>query len=132
MKTWKVALLGLVLSQGGFAQARVALIKMPYVGERNVPALSEGPDYLEQGGILKLLEERSCRTKPISTVALSADEEKAYGTWNRLALANGDLAKLVAAERRNGNLPIGLLANCSSLIGMLSGLQHSGPAGRPL
>jgi arginase len=132
MKTWKVALLGLVLSQGGFAQARVALIKMPYVGERNVPELSEGPDYLEQGGILKLLEERSCRTRPISTVALSADEEKAYGTWNRLALANGDLAKLVAAERRDGNLPIGLLANCSSLIGMLSGLQHSGPAGRPL
>src|SRR5437899_4070407 len=92
---------------------RVALVKMPYVGERNVPELSGGPDYLEQGGIQKLLEERSCQTKPVAAVALTADEEKAYGSWNRLALANGDLAKQVASERRGGSLPIGLLANCS-------------------
>jgi arginase len=132
MKTSTAVLVGLVSLQGVFAQTRVALIKMPYVGERNVPELSGGPDYLEQGGIRKLLEERSCRTKPISTIALTADEEKAYGAWNRLALANGDLAKLVAEERRAGYLPVGLLANCSSLVGMLSGLQHSGPGGRPL
>lgn len=133
MKTWMWALIaGIVGLQGAFAQARVALIKMPYVGERNVPELSGGPDYLEQGGIQKVLEERSCQTKPVSTVALTTDEEKAYGAWNRLALSNGDLAKLVAAERRAGYLPIGLLANCSSLAGMLSGLQHSGPGGGPL
>lgn len=129
--TW-VILMGLIASQGGFSQARVALIKMPYVGERNVAELSGGPNYLEQGGIQKLLEERSCQTKPISTVALTAEEEKAYGAWNRLALANGDLAKLVASQRRGGSLPVALLANCSSLVGMLSGLQHSGPGGRPL
>ena len=110
---------------------RVALAKMPYVGERNVPELSGGPDYLVQGGIEKVLEGRNCQTKVV-TVALSADEEKAYGSWNRLALANGDLAKIVADERRAGYLPIGLLANCSSLAGMLSGLQHSGPNARPL
>ena len=133
MKTWMwVLIAGIVGLEGAFAQARVALIKMPYVGERNVPELSGGPDYLEQGGIQKVLEERSCQTKPVSTVALTTDEEKAYGAWNRLALSNGDLAKLVAAERRAGYLPIGLLANCSSLAGMLSGLQHSGPGGGPL
>jgi arginase len=110
----------------------VALVKMPYVGERNVPELSGGPDYLEQGGIGRLLEEQGCRLKPVSTVALTAEEEKAYGSWNRLALANGDLAKLIANERRGGSLPIGLLANCSSIVGMLSGLQHSGANGRPL
>ncbi len=133
MKTWMWALIaGVVGLQGAFAQTRVALIKMPYVGERNVPELSGGPDYLEQGGIQKLIEERSCQTKPVSTVALTTEEEKAYGAWNRLALANGDLAKLVAAERRGGYLPVGLLANCSSLAGMLSGLQHSGPGGRPV
>ena len=65
-------------------------------------------------------------------MALSADEEKAYGSWNRLALAEGQLAKVVADERRNGFLPVGLLANCSSILGMLSGLQHSGPTGKPL
>lgn len=110
----------------------VALVKMPYVGERNVPELSGGPDYLEQGGIGRLLEEQSCRLKPVSTVALTPEEEKAYGSWNRLELANGDLAKLIANERRGGSMPIGLLANCSSIVGMLSGLQHSGSNGRPL
>jgi arginase len=133
MKMWKWALLAVLISlHGAIAQMRVAVIKMPYVGERNVPELSGGPDYLEQGGIQKLLEERSCQTKAISTVVLTADEEKAYGSWNRLALANGDLAKVVASEGRGGSLPIGLLANCSSVVGMLSGLQHSGPGGRPL
>jgi arginase len=111
---------------------RVALVKMPYVGERNVPELSGGPDYLEQGGLLKLLEDQGFQTKLSSPVTLSADEEKAYGSWNRLALAEGQLAKVVADERRNGNLPVGLLANCSSILGMLSGLQHSGPTAKPL
>jgi arginase len=68
----------------------------------------------------------------VPAVALSADEEKAHGSWNRLALANGGLAKLVAEERRSGSLPVGLLANCSSILGMLSGLQHSGPTAKPL
>ena len=131
-RTWAALLIGSVLLQGAVAQTRVALIKMPYVGERNVPELSGGPDYLEQGGIQGLLEGQSCSTKPISKVVLSTDEEKAYGSWNRLALANGDLAKLVAAERRAGYLPVGLLANCSALSGMLSGLQHSGSGERPL
>jgi arginase len=111
---------------------RVALVKMPYVGERNIPELSGGPDYLEQGGIQKLLDAQGLQTKFASPVALSADEEKAYGSWNRLALAEGQLAKIVGDERRNGYLPVGLLANCSSILGMLSGLQHSGPTAKPL
>jgi len=110
----------------------VALVKMPYVGERNVPELSGGPDYLEQGGLRKLLEDQGFQTKLASPVALSSDEEKAYGSWNRLALAEGQLAKVVADERRSGTLPVGLLANCSSILGMLSGLQHSGPSAKPL
>jgi len=111
---------------------RVALIKMPYVGERNVPDTSRGPDYLEEGGIRKLLEQQGAQVKPPDTVALTAEEEKTYGSWNHLALASGDLAKMVSEERRNGYLPIGLLANCNGLLGMLSGLQHSGPSGKPL
>jgi arginase len=70
--------------------------------------------------------------RPTDTVALTAEEEKAYGQWNHLALAAGDMAKLVADERRSGYLPIGLLANCNGLLGMLSGLQHSGPTAKPL
>src|SRR6266852_557942 len=111
---------------------RVALVKMPYVGERNVPDTSRGPDYLEEGGIRKLLEQQGVQVKQTDTVALSAEEEKAYGSWNHLALASGDMGKLVAEERRGGYLPIGLLANCNGLLGMLSGLQHSGPSAKPL
>jgi arginase len=132
MKTWMWALIAAICLPEVFAQTRVALIEMPYVGERNVPELSEGPGYLAQGGLVRIIEEHSSKTKPVAIVALTAEEEKAYGTWNRLALANGDLAKIGAAERRSGSLPVGLLANCSALAGMLSGLQHSGPSGRPL
>src|SRR5689334_14798717 len=131
MRHWKAfvfaALLGFVamsLVKSGEGEAkpvRVALVKMPYVGERNVPDTSRGPDYLEQGGIRKLLEQQGVQVLPTATVALSAEEEKAYGSWNHLALASGDMAKLVADERRRGSLPIGLLANCNGLLGMLSG-----------
>jgi arginase len=141
MRYWIAMLVSLALLPATcFAQAsksaansvRVTIVKMPYVGERNTPELSGGPDYLEQGGIQKLLEEHGFRTKQVSTVSLTPDEDKAYGSWNRLALANGDLAKLVSDERRGGSFPLGLLANCSSILGMLSGLQHSGPTAKPL
>jgi arginase len=127
--------LGVSLAQspdGNTKSLRVALVKMPYVGERNVPDVSRGPDYLEEGGIRKLLEEQGVETKHVSSVALTADEEKAYGSWNHLALASGDLGKMISEERRNGFLPIGLLANCNGILGMLSGLQHSGPSAKPL
>jgi arginase len=142
MKRWMtLLLLGLLpLLAVSFARVKyqngnpvlVALVKMPYVGERNVPELSGGPDYLEQSGLRKILEDQGFPTHVSSPVALSADEEKAYGSWNRLALAEGQLARVVADERRNGFLPVGLLANCSSILGMLSGLQHSGPSAKPL
>ena len=114
------------------AATQVALVKMPYVGERNTAEISGGPEYLEQGGIEKMLEERGARVRVSPAVKLSAEEDKAYGSWNRLALANGELAKIVTEERKNGYLPVGLLANCSSILGMLSGLQHSGTNGKPL
>src|SRR5262245_25371286 len=110
----------------------LALVKMPYRGERNLPDLSDSPDYLEQGGLAQQLERQGCRTKPASTVALEPDEQKAYGEWNRLGLANGRLARIVAADRKEDYLPVGLLANCSAIMGMLGGLQRAGPTARPL
>src|SRR5215471_692463 len=135
MKRWIallfMQLLAVCLAQGqggGAASVRIALVKMPYVGERNVPDTSRGPDYLEEGGIRKLLEQQGVQVRSAAdTVALTPEEEKAYGSWNHLALASGDMAKIVAEERRAGYVPIGLLANCNALLGMLSGLQHSGP-----
>ncbi len=110
----------------------VALVKMPYRGERNLADLSDSPDYLEKGGLAKLLEDQGWRVRPVSTVALTPEEQKAYGEWNRLGLANGHLAQIVAAELKEGRFPVGLLANCSALMGMLGGLQHGGKAEAPL
>jgi arginase len=105
---------------------------MLYRGERNLPDLSDSPDYLESGGLATLLERQGWRLRPTSTVALEPEEQKAYGEWNRLSLANGHLARIVASEVKAGALPVGLLANCSALMGMLGGLQRSGPTPRPL
>ena len=141
MKLWKILFAGsFLLPAPAFAQntatgthpTNVTVVRMPYVGERNVAEISRGPQYLEEGGIEKLLQEQGARTKLAPTVTLTDEEDKAYGSWNRLALANGDLAKMVAEERRGGDFPVGLLANCSSILGMLSGLQHSGPSEKPL
>jgi arginase len=118
------------LSEDG--AVRVALVKMPYTGSRNVPELSGVPDYLAEGGIEGRLERLGATLKPMSTVALTPEEQREYGEWHRLGLANGHLADIVAQNRREGHLTVGLLGNCSSLMGMLGGLQHSGPTRRPL
>ena len=115
---------------------RVAPVNMPYSGARNVPELSGGPDYLEQGGangtLVQLIEELGAAVKPIPTVALTEEEENDYGEWHRLGLANAHLGDYVAENEREGYLTVGLLANCSSLSGVLGGLQSSGPTRRPL
>jgi arginase len=110
---------------------RVAIVKMPYVGERNVPELSRGPGDLIAGGLAATLEQLGARLEPVATVRLAQEEEGEYGAWHRLAVANGHLAD-IAAEVRDGDLTVGLLANCSSLLGMLAGLQRSGTTSRPL
>ena len=113
-------------------KTKVALVKMPYSGARNVPELSPGPDYLEQGGIVEFLEDMDVGVKPIQTIRLTPEDEDEYGEWHRLGLANGHLADVVAANTKEGYLTVGLLANCNSLLGVLGGLQHSGPTRRPL
>jgi len=118
--------------RGPDGKLRVAPVNMPYSGARNVPELSGGPDYLEAGGILRLIEEMGALAKPIPTVALTPEENGDYGEWHRLGLANGHLSNLVADNEREGYLTVGLLANCSSLSGVLGGLQSSGPTRRPL
>jgi arginase len=110
----------------------VALIKMPYVGERNVPELSPGPDRLVAGGLAASLEAIGARLKPVDAARLAPGEEREYGAWHRLALANGHLADLVAGGLRDGDLVVGLLANCSSLLGMLGGVQRSAATSPPL
>jgi arginase len=105
---------------------KAALVKMPYSSARNVAELSEVPDYLERGGLSGLLARLDVELAPIGTVVLTPDEQRQYGEWHRLGLANKHLAGLVAENTKAGFISVGLLANCSSLMGMLGGLQHAG------
>ena len=108
---------------------RVALVKMPYSGARNVAELSGGPDYLETGGLLDILDGMNVQLRDTETVALLPDEEGDYGEWHRMGMASGHYGELVAGNERNGYLSIGLLSNCTSLLGSLAGLQQSGSGG---
>jgi arginase len=108
-------------------RVRVALVKMPYHGDRNVAEQSGGPDYLAAGGLEARLTEQGAALEPVRTVELTPEEARQYGEQHRMGLANGHLAELVAQNERQGSLSVGLLANCTSLLGVLAGLQHSSP-----
>lgn len=117
---------------GPAAQTRVSIIQMPYNGERNVAELSDNPAYLYGHGIADTIRSMGFALAPARTVALDAAQDEEYGAWHRVALANGNLAGMVAGNRREGTLTVGLLANCTSLLGMLGGLQRSGAPGDTL
>jgi len=108
---------------------RIALVKQPYHGGRNVAEISRNPAYLEEGGIADTLVGAGHELQPMRTVALTLEENREYGEWHRMGLANGHLADFVAENERNGFLSVGLLGNCNALMGMLAGFQHADPAG---
>lgn len=111
------------LSEDG--NLRIALVKQPYHGGRNVAELSRNPDYLEGGGIHEILSESGHTLKATRTVALTPEEAREYGEWHRMGLANGHLAEMVAANEEEGFFTVGLLGNCNALMGMLGGFQNS-------
>jgi len=113
-------------------RVRVALVKMPYSGSRNVAELSGNPTYIEQGGLIELLEGMNVVLEPAETVALLPEERGDYGEWHRLGLANGHLGEIVAENEEKGYFTVGLHSNCNALMGMLGGVQHAGRGRRPL
>ena len=108
---------------------KVDVIKQPYGGARNVAEISMNPDYIHASGLERLIEEWGGEIiRPVQDVRLDPEQERQYGEWNRMALANSNMAKLVR-EGRNGDalthgLTIGLEANCNVLLGMLAGLKY--------
>ncbi len=108
---------------------RTSLVKQPFHGGRNVAELSRNPDYLEEGGIARILADAGHDVGPIRTAGLTPEEDEEYGEWHRMGLANGHLAGLVAENENGGRLTLGLLGNCNALLGMLGGLQRSSPDG---
>jgi arginase len=113
------------LSLGANAEVRVDVIKNPYGGARNVPELSTNPDYIHAAGLERLIAEWGGElVRPIQDIRLDAEQERQYGEWNRMALANANFADAVREGSRDDPITIGLEANCNNLLGMLAGLKY--------
>ena len=107
-------------------KTRVGLAKLSYSGNLGRPENDEGPKTMEEGGLLQHLDAWDCEVVENKEAKLTPEEEKSYGARYRLGLANNHLADIVAGQIKAGVLPIGLMANCNGLMGMLAGHQRSG------
>lgn len=87
----------------------------------------EGPAVIHRSGLLNRLADLGCAIAGVSTVQLTPEEEKEYGEWNQDALESRHLGRLVAENKTGECFFIGLLQNCTDLLGMLAGLQHLNP-----
>ena len=109
----------------------IGIAKLPVTGSRE-KELSRGPEIIEEGGLSTVLADVGCEVVESLSATLTPGEEKQYGAWHRLGLASRHLVDIVSGQRRRGLFPLGLLANCNGLMGMLGGLQRSGPDWLPL
>ncbi len=120
-----VAILSASLSLAANAEVKVDIIKNPYGGARNSPELSTNPDYIHAAGLERLVGEWGGELiRPIQDIRLNAEQERQYGEWNRMALANANFADVVREGLQDDLITIGLEANCNDLLGMLAGLKY--------
>jgi len=104
---------------------KIDVIKNPYGGSRNVPELSTNPDYIHAAGLERLIESWGGELiRPIQDIRLKPEQERNYGEWNRMAIANANFAEVVREGLRDDMITVGLEANCNDLLGMLSGLKY--------
>ena len=111
---------------------KIGISKFEYSGHIGSQELSDGPNVMEQGGLLDLLSEWDCEVVENYTPRLTEKEEKAYGARYRMGIASNHLAENVGKQIKEGILPLGLLANCCGLMGMLAGHQKAGDTWSPL
>jgi len=120
-----LAILSTSLSLAANAAVKVDVIKNPYSGARNSPELSTNPDYIHAAGLERLIGEWGGELiRPIQDIRLNAEQERQYGEWNRMALANANFADVVREGLQDDLITIGLEANCNDLLGMLAGLKY--------
>src|SRR5437773_4613890 len=112
---------------GPDGRLRVALVKQPF----SPTGTSVGPNTMANGGIQQILSDTNAEVR-VEEVALTPAELTEYGAWKKLGWALGHFSDLVAKNERDGYFTVGLLATCPSMPGLVAGLQHSGPPGKPL
>lgn len=108
-------------------QLRIALVKQPF----SPTGISVGPNTMVNGGIQQILAGMNTDVR-VQEVSLTPEELTEYGAWKKLGWALGHFSDMVAKNERDGYFTVGLLATCPSMPGLVAGLQHSGPNGKPL
>ena len=114
------------------SKLEVGIAKFPYSGQHGLAQISESPNVIEQSGLSGLIESLGYDISDSRVAALTQPEEKQYGSQHRMGLASKHLSDIVADQLKRDILPLGLLSNCNGLMGMLAGVQHSGPDWRPI
>jgi arginase len=114
------------------SKIKVGLPKLTYSGQLGRTEEDGGPKTMEEGGLIPLLEGLGCSIEESVYAKLTPEQEKVYGARMRLGLASSNLADIVAKQIQEGVLPIGLLANCNGLMGMLAGHQRASGSWQPL
>ena len=110
---------------------KVDVIKNPYGGSRNVAELSINPDYIHAAGLERLIEEwGGALIRPVQDIRLTDEQERSYGEWNRMAMANSNFADVVREGLQDDLITVGLEANCNGLL--LSLIHISEPTRPPL
>jgi len=113
------------LSLTAHAAVKVDVIKNPYSGARNSPELSTNPDYIHAAGLERLIDEWGGELiRPIQDIRLNPEQERQYGEWHRMAMANANFADVVREGLQDDLITVGLEANCNDLLGMVSGLKY--------
>jgi arginase len=103
---------------------KFALITFRYSVDTHIGATA-GPDALLNSGLADLLRDEGHEILGPLHTELTAEEKMAYGAWNRIGLANAQLARLVFQAIRNQAFPLVLESNCYAALGVLAGLQSS-------
>lgn len=120
-----VAIVSASFSLTANAAVKVDVIKNPYSGARNSPELSTNPDYIHAAGLERLIDEWGGELiRPIQDIRLNAEQERQYGEWHRMAMANANFADVVREGLQDDLITVGLEANCNDLLGMVSGLKY--------
>lgn len=112
---------------GSDGRLRVALAKQPL----SPTGPSVGPTTMANGGIQQVLAGMGAAVR-VAESTLTPDEAAEYGGWKRLGMGLGHFADIVAKNERDGYFTVGLLATCPSMLGLVAGLQQSGPAREPI
>jgi arginase len=104
---------------------QIALIAFEHCTDSD-QGTAAGPEALLRAGLAARLRALGHSAAAPKRVTLPLGEEAAYGAWNRIGLANGHLARLVAEAVRTKSFPLVLQSNCYAAVGVLAGLQRSG------